>query len=284
MHAAAATPAPTPTPAPTRAAAAQTPAIARMLGLLHWIIDYGMHLVDTIEQRAATDPGFPLFANISFRTANLDLIISRLLRGLRLAEALFKLLERRAARGRDIVIPADRQPSRRKPREPGAPPPARRKRILLSDDPTDAEIAAWLRRRPLGAALGAICRDFGVLPGYLTRPQWEELSYALTLYGGSFACFFRDEDLLRRARERIAHPGSADPDSGPLTEEAAASVVQRLLALLPPIAAGPAPAPSAQAGFAPASPPPAGFAPVPPPPTEFASAPPRAVARGTGPP
>lgn len=223
MNAAATTSAPTPTPGPARAAAAAPSvpaALASVLGVLHWIIQYGMDLMDTIERRAATDPQFWLFARTSFRTTDLELIIARLLRGLRLAEALQKRLQRWAARGKDLVIPwcRDPNPSRRRPRDqkPGETTgKAPRKRIELPLDPTDAEIEAWLHRHPPGAVLNDICRDIGVLPGYLPKELRKALNEALIIYGTGLPWFLKNDELMQRARAYLAHPELEHPGFEP---------------------------------------------------------------------
>jgi hypothetical protein len=55
--------------------------------------------------------------------------------------------------------------------------------------PTEKEIAAEVRRRPVGAVIADICRDLGIMPGQLDRAFREELSRAIIIYGGSLAGF-----------------------------------------------------------------------------------------------
>ena len=64
--------------------------------------------------------------------------------------------------------------------------------------PTEAEIAAEVRRRPVGAVIVDICRDLGIRPGDCDRPFWDDLCHAIIAYGGSLAGFLdrRNEPLL----------------------------------------------------------------------------------------
>ena len=77
--------------------------------------------------------------------------------------------------------------------------------------PTEAEIAADVRRRPVGAVIVDICRDLGIRPGDCDRPFWDELCHAIIAYGGSLAGF------LDRLNKRPFADGSGDhPDqAGP---------------------------------------------------------------------
>lgn len=67
----------------------------------------------------------------------------------------------------------------------------RRPRPLAAPDvvalPTSEEIAALLRRRPLGAVIVDICHDLGIMPGDVDPELLRELSAAIIEYGGSLA-------------------------------------------------------------------------------------------------
>jgi hypothetical protein len=65
--------------------------------------------------------------------------------------------------------------------------------------PTPAQIAAEVRRRPIGAVIADICRDLGILPSH---PLWRELQHAIIRYDGSLANLV--EDFLDRAFQRPA--------------------------------------------------------------------------------
>ena len=136
-----AAPAPPEPPKPSRA--------ARLLDLVRRLIDYGKELAATLHDRIAEDPRFP---ERSFGIGDLPLILLRIRRGLLRASALEARLVQSAAR-----LDAERKPralpAQRKPRvatvaiarteDPNAP----------FELPTEAEIAAWVRRRPIGAVI-----------------------------------------------------------------------------------------------------------------------------------
>jgi len=46
-----------------------------------------------------------------------------------------------------------------------------------------------VRRRPIGAVIADICRDFGILPSH---PLWREVSKLVVRHGGSLATLLRD--------------------------------------------------------------------------------------------
>ena len=156
--------APVPTTEPSRA--------GRLLSLVRKLIDYGKELTATIRQRTATEP---LFARIRFGTGDIALILARITRGLLRASALEARLVRNAAR-------LDAAP--RPPRAPAAAPPAaaaRRQAAPQADPslahlPTAEQIAAEVRRRPIGAVIADICRDLGIMPSH---PLWRELQFVI---------------------------------------------------------------------------------------------------------
>ena len=55
--------------------------------------------------------------------------------------------------------------------------------------PTAGDIAAEVRRRPVGAVIADICRDFGIVP---SNPLWRELSLVIIENGGNLATLFKD--------------------------------------------------------------------------------------------
>ncbi len=200
MFAAAQAPALTMDPDPPGAGTDMPSRIGRVLGVLRKLIDYGRHLATMVPQRAAA-PGFSLFAR-PFGTADLAVILARITAGLHRAATLESRLCQRAARGRDLTptsvrLPAPRQP---RPSRQVAPPdhqpadPAGAPRLAedprLARLPTEQEIAAEVRRRPVGAVIVDICRDLGIRPGDCDRPFWDELCHAIIAYGGSLAGFF----------------------------------------------------------------------------------------------
>ena len=60
--------------------------------------------------------------------------------------------------------------------------------------PTPEQIAAQVRRRPIGAVIGDICRDLGILPSH---PLWRDVERAMMEHGG--ACARLAIDLIRQA-------------------------------------------------------------------------------------
>ncbi|HEX5326125.1 MAG TPA: hypothetical protein VFW75_05620, partial [Acetobacteraceae bacterium] len=127
------------------------------------------------------------FVTAVFGTADLALILARITRGLLRAAALEARLRRRAARGRDLMTPASiPPPSPHKPRARlVAPTDTPAEDPCLARLPTPREIAAEVRRRPIGAVLVDILLDLGIVPGQMDRATWDELFQDIILYGGS---------------------------------------------------------------------------------------------------
>jgi hypothetical protein len=194
MSTAAHSPAAPENPDPPRTAPAMPAAIGRVLRIVRRLIDFGRQLAATAQQRAST-PGFALFA-IPFGTADLAVILARITNGLRRATALEAALCQRAERGRDLKPSAAPLPAVYKPRaaSPSAEPlpadPTLDPRLALM--PTEAEIAAEVRRRPVGAVIVDICRDLGITPDQFDRAFWDELSLVIIDFGGSLAGFIAD--------------------------------------------------------------------------------------------
>ena len=190
MSAAASTP--TPTTEPSRS--------GRLLNLVRKLIDYGRELAATIRQRTAAEP---LFAKVRFGTADLALVLARIARGLLLANALEARVLQRAAH-----LDAGRRPARARS-APNAPAALRVAEAdpRLANLPTAEQIAAEVRRRPIGAVIADICRDLGILPGLLDRAFWDELSRAIIRHGGSLARLVKD--FLDQAFPLPARPPSA---------------------------------------------------------------------------
>lgn len=55
--------------------------------------------------------------------------------------------------------------------------------------PTPKQIAAEVRRRPIGAVIADICRDLGILPNH---PLWRDLRKAIMHHGGSYVRLLKD--------------------------------------------------------------------------------------------
>src|SRR5271166_6004518 len=179
----------------------------RVLDVVRKLIDYGKELATTLQQRATAD-----LAAVTrpFGTSDIGLILARITRGLLLANALearvVALAARPAAPPRPARAPAQRAP--RAPR-PASARPTREADPPLALLPTPEQIAAEVRRRPIGAVIADICRDLGIMPSH---PLWQELSVAIIWHGGSFPRLFKDifDRVLPipAARRSIATPGA----------------------------------------------------------------------------
>ena len=80
--------------------------------------------------------------------------------------------------------------------------------------PTPEQIAADIRRRPVGAVIADICRDLGILPGH---KLWQELSLAIIDHRGSLTGLtkdiFRRLRMLRPGAQVVVGPAWAEPGS-----------------------------------------------------------------------
>jgi hypothetical protein len=193
-------------------------ALGRVLSLVRKLIDYGRQLAGTIHQRAAA-PGFVLFAR-PFGTADLAVILARIADGLRRATALEARLWQRVARGQDLAPAPVCEHAARGPRparqaapdvQPESQPADHTEDPRLARLPTAEEIAAEVRRRPVGAVITDICRDLGITPGQCDRAFWDELCHAINAYGGSLAGFLRDLSNRLFAFGSGDHADCADP-------------------------------------------------------------------------
>ena len=215
MSADAQAPVPTTSPDPPRPGPAVPAAIGCVLRLVRKLIDYGKEIAGSLQQRAGT-PGFARFAR-PFGTADLAIILARITNGLRRAAELEARLCRRAARGQDLLAAPVRLPAPRGPRAarqvaaPDARPARRRAGHIenprLARLPTEEEIAAAVRRRPVGAVIADICHDLGIVPGHLDRAFWDEIKRAITH-------FFRNLSirwLLFGLGDRVGGAGAAWP-------------------------------------------------------------------------
>ncbi len=171
----AAAPPPTEAPKPSRS--------GRLLAVVRKLIDYGKELVATVRQRVASDP---IFARTGFGTTDIALILARIARGLHRAQALEDRVTRCAAR-------LDAEPRRARGQSearlsavrPFAEPPDPR----LASLPTAEQIAAEVRRRPIGAVIADICRDLGILPSH---KLWRDVQHLIIEHGGSLARLLSD--------------------------------------------------------------------------------------------
>ena len=180
----------------------------RLLGLVRTLIDYGRQLATTLQQRTAATN----LADVTrhFGTIDIGEILACIARGLLRAAALETRLTSRLARQPDAPAapsaPSLRQPRAARPVDRSAraadPGPARL--------PTPEEIAADVRRRPVGAVLADICRDLGIVP---SNPLWRELSLAIIENGGNLATLFKD--TWKRISVWLLNPPAAGHPAGP---------------------------------------------------------------------
>jgi hypothetical protein len=182
-------------PAPTTTEPSRS---SRLLDLVRALIDYGRELAATIRQRTAADP---LFAKARFGTTDLALILACIARGLRLAEALEARVVRRAAH-LDAGPSPGRARSAAKPR--AARPAAAEADPRLAHLPTPEQIAAEVRRRPIGAVIADICRDLGIAGSH---PLWREVQHAMIKHRGSL--FRLVMDIINRPFSLVARLPSA---------------------------------------------------------------------------
>jgi hypothetical protein len=174
----AATTAPTPTTEPSRA--------GRLLDLVRKLIDYGKELAATLRHHSATID--LAAATRPFGTRDIALILARITRGPHLANALEARLVQNAAR-LDAAPRPRATPAAARPAAAGRPPAAPSAYARLAHLPTPEQIAAEVRRRPIGAVIADICRDLGIMPSH---PLWREVQMAMIRYGGSLANLVRD--------------------------------------------------------------------------------------------
>jgi hypothetical protein len=156
-----------------------------LLELVRKVIDYGKELAATIRRRAFTDP---FSVRCCFGTADVALILARISRGLHRADALEAKIVRSADR-LDAAPPAAPSQSRPRAARPAVAPAAGETDPRLARLPTPAQIAAEVRRRPIGAVIADICRDLGIMPSH---PLWRELQLVIIRHGGNLARLVKD--------------------------------------------------------------------------------------------
>jgi hypothetical protein len=169
-------------------------AMPALLDLVRRLIDYGKELAATLHQRVADNP---CFAPFNFGTNDLELILARISRGLQRANA----LEERLVRAWGQARPDHRAHPQRQPTLTTASPRCKPRpcRTPLANMPTAEQIAAEVRRRPIGAVIADICRDLRILPSH---PLWRDIQNAINKHGGSYIRLLKD--LLVRNYQRAA--------------------------------------------------------------------------------
>jgi hypothetical protein len=160
-----------------------------LLHLVHQLILFGRRLVDKVERSFET----PQFQDVFriFGSNDVELILTRLFRGLQLAMALARYLAERASSGRDINPPPMRTSGGRRSAAGSDANAGRTRKLRPNHDSlpvrllTEAELDELVRRRPIGATLVDIGKDFSVTPGELGYETWREFVLALVDYNGS---------------------------------------------------------------------------------------------------
>ena len=214
------------------------PQITAVLAVVSILANYGRHLAQTLEQRAA-GRGFATIARF-FGTVVIDTILAHLHRGLMRAMALERMLNLRAKRGRDLKILAPRES-----REPPAKDPeteaaadsvspeelaakraaaaeaaelragerlarriAREEPLTLDSLPRMAAIEAEVLRSPVGRTVAAICRDFGLSAMLCDGMFWNAVCDSIVWYRGNLGSFIIELKQRERQflKEEWKHP------------------------------------------------------------------------------
>ena len=152
-----------------------------LVGLVRRLAAFGRDLLETLQRGNTGFPPLPVARR--FGTISLAMVIARITRGLLIAQALEdRLLRRRGPRPEPIARKAPATP--RGPRAPRGPRPAPvdEEAELRGTLPTAEEIAARIRRKPIGAVIVEICRDLGINPQH---PDWREIKMAIITHYGN---------------------------------------------------------------------------------------------------
>ncbi len=175
-----------------------------LLSLVRTLIDYGRHLAATLQKRTADTSLADVTRN--FGTLDIAKILACISRGLLRAAELEARLAGRP--DRHDAAPASRTaPSRREPRvAPPVDPGASAADANIARLPTPADIAAQVRRRPVGAVIADICRDIGIVP---SNPLWDEIALAIIGNGGNLATLIKD--ICQRLMSPIDPPATEHP-------------------------------------------------------------------------
>lgn len=151
---------------------------AGLLGLIDRLCGFGHALTETLRRRDPADGPTAAIA-WTFASLSLALILTRITRGLRIAEALQARIIRRA-RHLDAPSPRVRGALKRSrpPRSPHAP---HDEAAELANPPSAREIAERIRHKSIGNVIVEICRDLGI---DREHPMWREVMEAIAANDG----------------------------------------------------------------------------------------------------
>ncbi len=157
-----------------------------LLVLVRALIDYGRELTATLRQHGTAALGFSVR---HFGTDDVALILARITHGLHLAAALETRITATAPR-LDADPKPHRTPTHSTPRAPRTVAPRDNTASpLAAAMPTPEQIAAEVRRRPIGAVIADICRDLGITPSH---KLWRTLQSAIIRHGGNYTRLITD--------------------------------------------------------------------------------------------
>jgi hypothetical protein len=192
----------------------------RLLALVQKVVNYGNQLIASFRQYPPSVHDTPHLQR-TFGVANIVVILSRIALGVRRARFLADKITRTTAQ-LDSGTPTEPPPrapttrasaTQRAPRlQLEEPEYANETLALLARLPNPDQIAASVRRKPIGAVLADICRDLGISRGH---PLWDELHAAIVEFGGSLVRLFRDKLDQAFPIAHIAARLRATPDSTP---------------------------------------------------------------------
>ena len=203
----------------------------RLLALVQKLVCYGNQLIASFHQHPPSAADKPHLLR-TFGIADIVVILSRIALGVRRARFLMDKVTRIATEidsGKTAEPPTRPRTARtsvaqRAPRlqieEPEHP---NETLALLARLPNVDQIAASVRRKPIGAVLADICRDLGISRGH---PLWDELHAAIAEFGGSLVRLFMDRlnraspiaHIVARLKAQTAgapEPGSTGPPPAP---------------------------------------------------------------------
>ena len=159
---------------------------AHLRGLVQILIAFGKSLLETLQ--APLEPQTRFEIACRFGTGNVALIIARITRGLLLATALddrlvltARRLDKPPSRPTAVIAPSRQSRASKTQQNPD-------EAALLGRLPTAQEIAAQIRRQPIGRVIEDICRDLGINPSH---EFWRDLQLAIITNGGNLARLYR---------------------------------------------------------------------------------------------